>query len=91
MHPLKPIPPLIFTYFNLYIVQFNHTKECRPQHIYTNVNLYMSGSLINLWDPANPLFLRNKYVTPTGKKLYIGYIQKAEANKKVPAETTACV
>ena len=36
----------------------------------------MSELLISLWGPANPLFVRDKYVTPSGKRLYISYVQK---------------
>jgi hypothetical protein len=42
----------------------------------------VSGLLISLWEPANSLFVRDKYVTPTGKRLHAGYVQKAEAGKK---------
>ena len=41
----------------------------------------MSGLLISLWEPANMLFVRDKYITPTGKWLHAGYVQKAEARK----------
>ena len=44
--------------------------------------LLVSGLLISLWEPANSLFVRDKYVTPTGKRLHAGYVQKAEARKK---------
>ena len=30
---------------------------------------------------GNSLFVRDKYVTPTGKRLHVGYVQKAEALK----------
>ena len=43
---------------------------------------HVSGLLISLWEPANSLFVRDKYVTPTGKRLHAGYVQKAEARKK---------
>ena len=43
---------------------------------------HVSGLFISLWEPANSLFVRDKYVTPTGKRLHAGYIQKAEARKK---------
>ena len=39
---------------------------------------HVSGLLISLWEPANSLFVRDKYVTPTGKRLHAGYVQKAE-------------
>ena len=43
---------------------------------------HVSGLLISLWEPANSLFVRDKYVTPTGKRLHAGYVQKAEARKQ---------
>ena len=43
---------------------------------------HVSGLLISLWEPANSLFGRDKYVTPTGKRLHAGYVQKAEAREK---------
>jgi len=42
----------------------------------------MSWLLINLWEPANPLFARDKYVTPTGKRLYVGNAQKRNQTKR---------
>ena len=48
---------------------------------------HVSGLLISLWEPANSLFVRDKYVTPTGKRLHAGYVQKAEARKNI---TFAC-
>jgi len=36
-------------------------------------------SINSLWEPAISLFVRDKYVTPTGKRLHAGYVQKAEA------------
>ena len=47
-------------------------------HIYV-YPLHVFGLLISLWEPANSLFVRDKYVTPTGKRLHAGYVQKAEA------------
>jgi len=44
---------------------------------------------ISLWDPANPLFVRDKYVTPTGKRLYAGYAQKRKYLQKAPLYHTA--
>ena len=38
--------------------------------------MHVSGLLISLWEPANSLFVRDKYVTPTGKRLHAGYVQK---------------
>ena len=37
----------------------------------------MSGLLINLWRSDNPLFVRVKIVTPTGKRSKVGYVHKA--------------
>jgi len=34
---------------------------------------------ISLWEPAS--FVRDKYVTPTGRRLHAGYVQRAEARK----------
>ena len=45
---------------------------------------YVSGLLISLWEPAGSLFVRDKYVTLTGKRLHAGYIQK------LVAKTRAC-
>jgi len=50
---------------------------------------HVSGLLISLCEPANSLFVRDKYVTPTGKRLPAGYVQKAEARKNIPFDTTA--
>jgi len=38
--------------------------------------MHVSGLLISLWEPANSLFVRDKYVTPKGKRLHAGYVQK---------------
>ena len=38
--------------------------------------MHVSGLLISLWDTAISLFVRDKYVTPTGKRLHAGYVQK---------------
>jgi len=40
------------------------------------ISKHVSGLLISLWEPANSLFVRDKYVTPTGKRLHAGYVQK---------------
>jgi len=45
------------------------------------IPMYVSGLLISLWGPAKMLFVRDKYVTPTGKWLHAGYVEKAEARK----------
>jgi len=42
------------------------------------IPMHVSGLLISLSEPTNS-FVRDKYVTPTGKRLHAGYIQKAEA------------
>ena len=59
-------------------------KCCIPPHIdkCERIPKHVSGLLISLWEPANSLFVRDKYVTPTGKRLHAGYVQKAEARKK---------
>ena len=66
-----------YTYINLKIkcsITPNIDKYVRkPMHV--------SGLLITLWEAPNSLFVRNKYVTPTGKWLHAGYVQKAEARK----------
>ena len=52
-----------------------HIDRCMriPKHV--------SGLLISLWEPANSLLVRDTYITPTGKWLHAGYVQKAEARK----------
>ena len=42
------------------------------------------GALLNIhyYYYYNSLFVRDKYVTPTGKQLHAGYVQKAEERKK---------
>ena len=47
---------------------------------------HVSGLLISLWEPANSLFVRVKYVTPIGKPLHAGYVQKAVAHKNISCE-----
>ena len=54
-----------------------------------HIPMHVSGLLISLWEPANPLFVRDKYVTPRGKLLYAGYVQKVEARKNIPFDTIA--
>ena len=49
----------------------------------------VSGLLSSLWEPANSLSVRDKYVPPTGKRLHAGYVQKAEARINIPFDTTA--
>ena len=41
---------------------------------YIRISIHMSELLISLWGPANSLFVRDKYVTPTGKQLQAGYL-----------------
>jgi hypothetical protein len=45
------------------------------------IPMHVSGLLISVWKPANSLFVRDKYVTPTGKRLHADYVQKAEENR----------
>ena len=45
---------------------------------YLGIPMHVSGRLVSLWKPAISLFVRDKYVTPTGKRLHAGYVQKAE-------------
>ena len=40
---------------------------------------HVSCLLISLWEPAYSLYVGDKYVTPTGKRLHAGYVHKAEA------------
>ena len=47
----------------------------------------MSGLFISLGTPANLVFVCGKCVMPTGKQLYVGYVDKVET---VPFGTTAC-
>ena len=56
---------------------------------YMRIPMHVSGLLISLWEPVNSLFVRDKYVTPTGKRLHAGYAQKAEARKNIPFDITA--
>ena len=58
-------------------------------HTYMHIPKHVSGLLISLWEPANSLFICDKYVPPTGKWLHAGYVQKAEALKNIPFDTTA--
>ena len=54
------------------------------------LDLYMFlGYLSSLWGSANSLLVWDKYVTPTGKRLHAGYVQKAEARKNILFCTTA--
>jgi len=38
--------------------------------------IHVSGLLISVWYPANSIFVRDKYVTPTEKRLLADYAQK---------------
>ena len=74
-HPLRPTSINIninYTYINLNI------KCSIPPHIdtYMHIHMHASGLLISLWEPANSLFVCDKYVMPTGKRLHAGYVQK---------------
>jgi len=66
-----------YAYINLKI------KCSIPPHIdrCMRIPIHVSGLLISLWGRSNSLFVRDKYVTPTGKRLHTGYVQKAEALK----------
>ena len=57
--------------------------------MYQNIPMHVSDLLISLWESANLLFVRKKYVMPTGKRLNAGYVQKAEARKNISFDTTA--
>ena len=50
--------------------------------------MHVSGLLISLWEPANSLFVRNKYVTPTGKRLHAGYLQKVDLIPQLAVNNT---
>ena len=52
--------------------------------------MHVSAILICLQGQTNPLFVRDKYVTPTGKRLHAGYLQKKEASVKVSLDTIVC-
>ena len=55
-----------------------------------HVHVHVSGLLISLWEPANSLFVRDKYVTPTGKRLHAGGTYKKRKHvKNIPFDTTA--
>ena len=53
------------------------------------ISMHVSRLFISLWEPANSIFVRDKYVTPTGKRLDAGYVQKAEGRTNIPFDTTA--
>jgi len=53
------------------------------------IPMHVSGLLISLWEPANSLFVRDKYITATGKRLHAGNVQKAEARKNISFDITA--
>ena len=52
-------------------------KRTTPPHIYTYIRrpIHVSGLPISLWGIVNSLFVRDKYTTPTGKRLHAGYVQ----------------
>ena len=54
-----------------------------------HIPMHVPSLLISRWELANSIFVRDKYVTPTGKRLHAGYVQKAEAHKNIPFDTTA--
>ena len=56
---------------------------------YNHRPIHVSGLLISLCDAANWLFLGDKYVTPTGKRLHVGYVQKQEHVQRIPFDTIA--
>ena len=60
------------------INKFIYVHETR----YIFVPIYLSGLVISLWGPSNLIFESDKSVTPTEKRLYIGYVQKTEAHTK---------
>ena len=89
-HPSRPTSINLNT--NTTITYINLKIKCStPPHIDRCVRIlkHVSGLLISLWEPANSFFVRDKYVTPTGKRLHAGYVQKAEARKNIPFDTTA--
>jgi len=49
--------------------------------------IHVSGLLISLWEPANSLFVPDKYVTPTEKRLHAGYVQTE--TRKTQFDTTS--
>ena len=60
----------IYIYIYIYICVCVCVCVCRSIHV--------SGLLISLWGLAKSLFVRDKYVTPAGKRLHAGYVQKTE-------------
>ena len=53
-------------------------------YLYIRLPINVSGLLISLWGPGNPIFVRNKYIALTGNRSYVGYVQQAEARTKIP-------
>ena len=51
--------------------------------------MHVAGLLISLWGTANSLFVREKYVTPTGKRLQVGYVQMRKPIQNRPFDATA--
>ena len=54
-----------------------------PPHIdtYRHIAMHLSGLFISLWISANSLFVCDKYLTPTGKRLNAGYVEKHVKHK----------
>ena len=88
-HPSRPTSTYKYKYKYTYI---NLNTKCSTlPHIdtYMRIPKHVSGLLISLWRSANSLFVRDKYATPTGKRLYASYVQKVEAHTNIPVDTTA--
>jgi len=45
------------------------------------IPMHVFGLLISLRDPANSLFVRDKYITLAEKRLHAGDVQKADVRK----------
>ena len=62
-----------------------------PPYIYTYIRrpIHVSGLLINLSGPTNSLFVCDKYVTSTRKRLNAGYLQKQKHVQNIQFDTTA--
>ena len=66
----------------LYIHQSKYNMSSPPYiDTYAHIPLHVPRLVISLWEPANSLFVRDKYVTPTGKQLHARYVQNVEARK----------
>ena len=64
-----------------HIHQSKYKMYCTFTYLYIVRSMDLSGILISLWCTANSLFVRDKYVTPTGKRLDAGYVQKCKRVK----------